>query len=102
MTDWKTVLWDSKQILIGQLWTREGSNIQKITQWGSKHPKSLIIWAELNLAQKNCQFPQHIQKPFWVLKWIRLQNHWPDEMSNRTIKKLENGRESIYKSIETQ
>ena len=23
----------SKQILIGQLWTREGANIQKITQW---------------------------------------------------------------------
>ena len=25
----------SKQILIGQLWTREGANIQKITQWGT-------------------------------------------------------------------
>ena len=36
---------------------------------GSKHPKSLIIWAELNLAQKNCQFPQHMQKPQKTVKW---------------------------------
>ena len=33
MTDWKTVLWDSKQILIGQFWNWNGANVRKITQW---------------------------------------------------------------------
>ena len=38
----------SKQILIGQLWTREGANIQKITQWGVKYSQSWI-WSFLIL-----------------------------------------------------
>ena len=42
----------SKQILIGQLWTREGANIQKITQCGTK----LTYSSSLTVIDTNFKF----------------------------------------------